>query len=118
MSALPRLTRRGLLLAGAGVSLVLIGAFSGFTDLVRAGIFALLLLVLSVLTLLVATRASAQVRHVGPRLPLEPGDRERVAVHAELVNDHVFHIIKSCHEFVPPDTEVCASLHAAPMRVG
>lgn len=84
MSALPRLTRRGLLLAGAGVSLVLIGAFSGFTDLVRAGIFALLLLVLSVLTLFVATRASAQVRHVGPRLPLEPGDRERVAVHAEL----------------------------------
>lgn len=84
MRSLPRPTRRGLVLAAAGIVLIVAGAFTGFTDLVRAGIFALLLLAISLLVLVAAARASAQVRHTGPRLPLEPGDRERVDVVADL----------------------------------
>ena len=59
MKSLPRPTRRGLLVLVAGALLVVVGAASGFTDVVRAGIFVLVLALLALM----------------PQKPAEPSER-------------------------------------------
>lgn len=86
LEALARPTRRGLLLGGAGVILIVLGASTGFTDLVRAGIFALLLLLFAMVLVSVITlgTARAQVSRFGPDTAMCAGESTDLHVDADL----------------------------------
>lgn len=81
MSRLPRPTRRGWCLLTAGIALVIAGAGAGFADLIRAGVFALILVALA--AALAMTRPQRlSVRRTLPER-LRTGRTDSVAVSVE-----------------------------------
>lgn len=99
--AWPRPTRRGLVLLIAAVVLVVVGAFAGFSDVMRAGIFALLLVVMAALVLVVLRPGGLEVHRRGPSHRMEAGrpstviltatPRRRIeALDAHVVEPHTF----------------------------
>lgn len=82
MTALPRLTRRGVLVGLGGLLLVAVGAGTGFTDVVRAGLFALALVVIAWLLVAVFARRRLDVERRGPGERLQAGREATVRLRA------------------------------------
>lgn len=80
MKSLPRPTRRGLLVLVAGALLVVVGAASGFTDVVRAGIFVLVLALLAFLIAVAARIGRVDVTRHGPPERLSVGDEGQITL--------------------------------------
>lgn len=82
MTALPRPTTRGVIVALVGVALIVGGALSGFVDVIRAGVFVLALMVIALALVAVQTSMTRRVdlARSGPTGPLHAGENTRVSL--------------------------------------